>query len=344
MTGIYVSGLLILCFGFLNLFGIDQNLLWRQGEFFLVGLLIFFLVKKIKRNFFIVNDRFFYWFFLSILFSLFFLGVEVRGARRWLDFSFFRFQPSEFFKVFFIVFFARFFSKKIRADDCRARFFLALFYFFLPAVLIFKQPDLGSTIILAVIFFVLIFASDLPKKYLLNFIFFLVLMLPLGWFFLQPYQKLRLLSFFNPHLDRQGTAYNMIQSIITVGSGRFFGKGLGLGTQAKLLFLPENYTDFAFSSLVEQFGFFGGATVLTLFFLLCYFIMRRLFLYASKKDEESRFNFLYVLGVLSFLICQIVVNIGMNLGLVPIAGITLPLISYGGSSLVSMILAAALLP
>lgn len=344
MIGIYVSGFLILCFGLLNLLGINQNLFWRQGEFFLIGLFIFWLIKKIKRNFFIINTSFFYWFFLGLLFSLFFLGTEVRGARRWLDLSFFRFQPSEFFKVFFIIFLARFLAKKTIAEDHRRRFILILFYFLLPTILIFKQPDLGNAIVFGVIFLTLVFASDLPKKYLLNLIFFLILMLPLGWFFLQPYQKLRLLSFFNPHLDTQGTAYNMIQSIITIGSGRFFGRGLGLGTQVKLLFLPENYTDFAFSSLCEQFGFFGGAVVIILFFLLCYFLVLRLFSFSNKKDEESRFNFLYLLGVLSFLVCQIVVNIGMNLGLVPIAGITLPLISYGGSSLVSLLMAVALMP
>jgi len=280
MTGIYVSGFLILCFGLLNLLGIDQNLFWRQGEFFLVGLFIFLALKKIKRNFFIINSSFFYWFFVGLLFSLFFLGAEVRGAKRWLDLSFFRFQPSEFFKVFFIIFLARFLAKKTIADDYRRRFILILFYFLLPTVLIFKQPDLGSAIVFGVIFMTLVFVSDLPKKYLLNFIFLAILALPLGWFFLQPYQKLRLLSFFNPHLDTQGTAYNMIQSIITIGSGRFFGKGLGLGTQAKLLFLPENYTDFAFSSLGEQFVarvlvwgrrqncFFCRKTILTLLFLL----------------------------------------------------------------------------
>lgn len=344
MIGVYVTGSLILSFGLLNLFGINQSLFWRQLQFLIISLLVFFVIKKIKRNFFIANNKFFYWSFLILILSVFFFGEQVRGAKRWLSFPLFNLQPSEFFKIFFIIFLARYLSKKNLHHDNRIRFGSILFYFLLPAFLIFKEPDLGSTIVLGSIFASLTLASNLPKKYFINLVLFLIFTLPLGWLFLQSYQRVRILSFFNPHLDTQGTAYNMMQSIITIGSGRFFGKGLGLGTQAKLLFLPENFTDFAFSSLVEQLGFFGGGVVIVLFFLLCFFLLQKLFSYLSQNDEGERFNFFYVLGVFSFLVCQIVINIGMNLGMLPITGITLPLISYGGSSLVSFMLALALMP
>lgn len=344
MIGIYVTSLLILFFGFLNLFGLSQDLFFHQFQFFLIGLLIFFIIKKIGRNFFLVNYKFFYWLLIGTLVAVLFFGEEVRGARRWLNFSIVNFQPSEFLKIFFVIYFSQLIVNKKSYIDSRIKFILLLVYFFIPAFFIFKQPDLGTTIVFGAIFTSLILFSDIPKKYFLNLIIFLVLALPLGWFLLQPYQKVRLFSFFNPHLDQQGTAYNMIQSIITIGSGKYFGKGLGLGTQAKLYFLPENYTDFSFASLVEQFGFFGGAVVIALFFLLCFFILRQLFKYLSWKNNEEKSNFYYIIGFLSYLVCQIVINIGMNMGIVPVTGITLPLISYGGSSLVSLMVALALMP
>ena len=344
MISIYVTGLLIFCFGLLNLFGLNQELFWRQLSFFGIAIIIFFMAKKIRRNYFNLNSKFFYWLFIGLLISVFFLAIEIRGAKRWLNFSFFNFQPSEFFKVFYIIFLSQLLSKKRVDLDKRISFFVNLFYFVIPAILIFKQPDLGSTIVLGLVFIVMVFVSDTPKKYLINLVILLILAFPVGWLFLQPYQKVRLMSFFNPHLDTQGTAYNMIQSIITIGSGKFFGKGLGLGTQTKLRFLPENYTDFSYASLVEQFGFFGGGLIIILFFLLCLFILKRTLTFCRENTLEGKQKFYYSLGVLTFLTCQIVVNIGMNLGIMPITGITLPLISYGGSSLGSFMLALALFP
>lgn len=344
MIEIYVTSLLIFLFGLLNLFGLNQQLFWRQLGFFIVGGILFIVVKKIGRNFFLVNYKFFYWLFFGLLSLVLFIGEEVRGARRWFHFPIYNFQPSEFFKIFFIIFLSQILIKKYSDSDRRLRFVTVLFYFILPVILIFKQPDLGTTIVLTVTFASLVLVSNLPKKYFLNLVIFLLLALPIGWWLLQPYQKDRLLSFFNPHLDRQGTAYNMIQSIVTVGSGRFLGKGLGLGTQTRLLFLPENFTDFSFASLVEQLGFFGGGTVIILFFLLAYFFVKRVLFFWAQTSDDHRQNFYYCLGVFSFLVCQIFVNIGMNLGLVPVTGITLPLISYGGSSLVSFMLALALMP
>jgi len=344
MIGIYITGLLILFFGFLNLFGISQNLFFSQFTFFLVGLFLMFVIKKIGRNFFSINNKFFYWLFIGFLLLVLFFGAEIRGAKRWLDLYFINFQPSEFFKVFYLIFLSNFMAKRKRFADKRLEFLFILIYFLIPAFLIFKQPDLGNTIILTMIFLSLTFFSDIPKKYFVQLIVVVLLTMPLGWFLLQPYQKTRLLSFLSPHLDRQGTAYNMIQSIITIGSGKFFGKGLGLGTQTRLYFLPENSTDFAFASLVEQFGFFGGASVIILFFLFSYFLLRKLFKYFNKVDEQGRQNFFFLLGLSCYLISQIVINIGMNMGLFPITGITLPLISYGGSSLVSFMIGLAFLP
>jgi rod shape determining protein RodA len=167
---------------------------------------------------------------------------------------------------------------------------------------------------------------------------------PIGWLFLHSYQKARILSFLNPHIDTQGTAYNMIQAVITIGSGKFMGRGMGLSTQSRLYFLPENTTDFAFASLVEQFGFVGGIVVIAMYAALIYFIIRRAAKYFHSQDKEGRANFLYTIGILSYLLFQIFVNIGMNMGLLPIAGVALPFVSYGGSAVLALLIGLALIP
>jgi len=343
MISIYLTAFFIYSFGLLNILGVRPNLVMSQVAFLGVGLVIFLLVKKIGKNFFLTNGKFFYWLMIFFLVLVLIFGENVRGSRRWLN-LYFNFQPSEFIKIFFIIYVSQILSQAKHHFDQRLRFLTILFYFVIPAALVFKQPDLGTTIVLSIIFFTMIFISDIPKKYLFRLFLSVVLLLPFAWFFIKPYQKVRLLSFFNPHLDTQGTSYNMIQAIITIGSGGFFGKGLGLGTQSKLFFLPENYTDFAFASLIEQFGFFGGMIIIILFAILCASLIAKLFKYSSFANEQTTFNFYFTLGFLAYILSQVVINIGMNMGMMPITGITLPLISAGGSSLVSLLLGLALLP
>ncbi len=344
MIPIYLSAFFIFSFGILNLLGIKSNLVQSQLWFFIEGLILFFLVKKVGRNFFIINSKFFYWVLIFCLVIVLFLAEDVRGSRRWINFLFINFQPSEFFKIFFIIYLAQLLSKIKSTINQREKFFTVLGYFVLPAFLIFKQPDLGTTIVLTSIFLMITFISNIPKKYFLRLFLTVLALFPLAWFIMQPYQRVRLLSFISPHLDKQGTSYNMIQSIITIGSGGFFGKGLGLGTQSRLFFLPENFTDFAFASFIEQFGFFGGLILIVLFMIFLYSLIRKIFKYATLDSEQTAFNFYYVLGLFFMIFSQVVINIGMNMGMMPITGITLPLISYGGSSLVSLMLGLALLP
>jgi rod shape determining protein RodA len=166
--------------------------------------------------------------------------------------------------------------------------------------------------------------------------------LPLGWFFLKDYQRQRIVSFFNPHFDYQGASYHMIQSIISVGAGGFFGRGLGFGTQSKLNFLPESHTDFIFASLVEQFGFLGGFLILVLYGFLFYLLLKRSLFFLKQKDEQE--NFLVIMGVLAYFFFQMLINIGMNMGLFPITGIVLPFLSYGGSALISSFFLLGLIP
>lgn len=338
-----IPSIFLMIFGSFNLFGIDKTLFIRQFIYCLFGILVYFLVKSIGRHFFYVNSKFFYWVLIVILVITFVVGIEVKGSRRWLDFYFIRFQTSEFLKPFFVLFISRYLASENVFTNNIGLFLKSFFYFFIPFFIIFKQPDLGNSVTYLLIYVIIIMFSKIPKKYLSYFALVVSLFLPLSWFFLKEYQRVRVLSFINPHLDSQGTAYNMIQSIITIGSGKFLGRGLGLGTQSKLYFLPENTTDFAFAALVEQFGFFGGLMVIIFYSLLIYYVAKRTIkFYFDKREDRSKF--LYCIGFLSYLSFQFFVNVGMNMGLLPVAGVALPFISYGGSSVLSLFIGFALLP
>lgn len=328
---------ILIFFGLFNLLGINSNFFLRQIFSVFIGVFIFLLVKKIGRFFFIENSKFFYWLFIFILIFSFLFGMEVKGSRRWIDLFFFQFQPSEIFKVFFILQLANLFSKN--QFNQRILFFKSLIYCLIPAIIVFKQPDLGNTIVYFFIYFILLLFSNLPKKIIVQIFLLMIILMPILWQILADYQKARILAFINPHIDRHGVAYNMNQAIITIGSGRFFGKGLGMGTQSKLRFLPENKTDFAFASMVEQFGFFGGLIVITCFGLIFYFLLVEIW----RNFSQDKTRFYYQLGILSYLFIQFLVNVGMNLGILPITGITLPFVSYGGSSMITLFLAIALI-
>ncbi len=339
---ILIPSFFLSLFGLFNLFGLNQELFFKQFFYTIFAFLVYFLIKKLGRHFFKLNYSFFYHFFLFSLIITFIIGIEARGSKRWLDFYFFRFQSSEFLKPFFILYLSEIFSKKEIFYNNFSLFLKSFIYFFIPFIIIFKQPDLANSLIFLIVYGVLIYFSYIPKRYPLYFGLLGAFFLPFSWFFLKDYQKQRLLSFFNPHFDTQGTSYNMIQSVITVGSGQFFGKGLGRGTQSRLFFLPESNTDFAFASLVEQFGFFGGFFVIFFYFLIVLFLTKKVIHYFYDKNERD--NFFYTLGVLVYFSFQVIVNIGMNLGVLPVAGVALPLISYGGSAIMSLMISFSLLP
>lgn len=331
-------------FSFFNLLGIKKELLTNQIIFFLIALCFFFIARKIGVFFFKSNARFFYWLFVALLLLTYLIGDEVRGSRRWIDFYVFNFQSSEFFKIFFVIFFADFFTRYRKDLEDPKIFFKSILYFLLPTFIIFRQPDLGNALVYVVIYFSILFFSAVPKRYILYVLITSILLLPSSWFFLHDYQKDRIVSFINPDLHYQSTGYNMIQAVITAGSGKFLGKGLGYGTQSKLFFLPENHTDFAFSSMIEQFGFVGGMIVLSLYFFVVFKLVQKTLIYLQTKDDEHLFVFYFLIGFFSYFVFQMLINIGMNVGLVPVVGIALPLMSYGGSSLVSLFFAFGLIP
>lgn len=333
---IFTTVILISIFGLINLLGIDSTIFKDQLVNFIVGYIVLFIGYKFSLNFFKLNHKLFYWVIFATLVFVYIFGESIRGSKRWIDLYFFNYQPSEFLKVFYVIYLASFLTNvKDEFDRCCLdfrSFIYSLFLFGLPILIILRQPDLGSSLVYMAIYVGLLFLNGTSIKYFVNGFVLILISTPMLWHFLKDYQKNRLLSFVNPDVDPSGIAYNSIQSIIAVGSGGFFGKGLGLGTQSRLSFLPENHTDFVYASFVEQFGFLGGIILACLFGYLIYRLVNK-----AMQHRNDNFTYLFILGVLLIFLTQFFINTGMNLGILPVTGIPLPLISYGGSSVVSLL-------
>ena len=307
------------------------NLFFQQLFYIFLGLIFFFLFAGI--DFRIWEKLGPFGFLGSIIFLLtpLVFGMVTRGALRWIKIGPFTLQPSEIVKPFLIIFFASFFGS-LEKTSLR-EVFLGFLFLVIPAFLIFIQPDLGSSLVVAISWLGILFAAGVSLKIIFGGIGAGFLALPLLWkFFLKEYQRQRILGFLSPWADPLGKGYNLIQSTIAVGAGQFFGRGLGRGTQSHLRFLPERHTDFIFASFAEDFGFFGVSILFFVFFTLLWRILR------IGKKANSPFPFLFSCGVFSLIFFQVFLNIGMNMGILPIAGVPLPLVSYGGSSFLSMMI------
>lgn len=254
------------------------------------------------------------------------LGKKVLGAHRWIDLGFFQIQPSEFFKLATLLFLARLFS--LQKEMGSRVFIFAILTVVLPVLLIIRQPDLGTAIILLVIGFVFWMMARASLKLKVGVLIVILLSLPLSWFVLKDYQKDRLVAFVNPTLDPQGRGYSAIQSVITIGSGGLWGRGLGNGPQSQLNFLPVAYTDFIFAGWAEATGFIGSLLMVA---ALVWLVLR--ILNCARLTQDS-FGFYLGIGAACLIFMEVLINIGMNLGLLPITGIPLPLVSYGGTALV----------
>lgn len=295
-----------------------------------MGLVLYFVFSRIDYRLYINLSKILFLISFVLLSLTLVVGFESRGSIRWIQIGAFRLQFSEILKPFLITVIAAILIDK---KNNLIQYFKVLLLVSIPIFLIFKQPDLGSALAYLIGFFVMIFASQTPFVYLIGTVLMGLVSLPILWRFLADYQKKRFTSFINPTLDPLGASYNAIQAVIAVGSGMFFGRGLGRGTQSHLLFLPEHHTDFVFASVAEEFGFFGAALVLTVYFILIWQIFK---LAINSKD---RYGSLILVGIGSIMLAQVLINVGMNLGLFPVTGITLPLISYGGSSVLATMIA-----
>jgi len=274
---------------------------------------------------------------LVLLLAILLLTADpIRGASSWFVIGGFQFQPSEFLKIALIIMLSSYcahFSTRMRKWKVMAGYFAILL---LPLILVVLQPDLGTAAVILVIGGVILFFSRTDFKKLGLLVAIAIVALPFAYNNLADYQKARLTSFLDPSADPLGAGYNQIQSVIAVGSGGLLGRGWGRGTQSHLRFLPEQHTDFIFATYTEEFGFIGAGVVLI---LIAVIIVRLVFI---AKNAKNDFSFLMIMGILGYLCFQVFFNIGMNIGLFPVTGFPLPLMSYGGSSLITTCLAIGL--
>ncbi|HEX8965913.1 MAG TPA: FtsW/RodA/SpoVE family cell cycle protein [Patescibacteria group bacterium] len=319
--------LILLFVSLTTLFSINIDFFKSQLLYAIISAVIFIALSQINYKQLEVYSLPIYIISIVLLGFVLILGIESHGAVRWLDILGFRFQFSELLKPLLAICLAAFLSGRKSTSTSTM---LLVFGLLLPiAFLIYKQPDLGNAIIylLSTIMTLVIFGFPLFWFVIVGAV--LLLSIPLSWNFLHQYQRERLLTFFHLTNDPLGISYNAIQSVIAVGSGMFWGKGLGQGTQSGLRFLPERHTDFIFATLSEELGFIGACIVILAF---CYLLYRLFVLY---KENDDMFAKTFIAATFSLLSIQFLVNIGMNIGVIPIVGVTLPFVSYGGSSLLS---------
>jgi len=313
------------------------NYCLKQIVWIIISLIALFIFLSIDYNIIVTYSLFFYAFCIVILGAVLIFGSLIAGSRSWFKFFFFQIQPSELTKIAVILVLARIFSGSKRNYLSWKQGFISSIMVFIPVVLIAIQPDLGTALSFVPIFLAAIILAGMNRKTLIFLLIFALLLGIAGWnFFLKDYQKSRLTTLISPSKDPLGSGYHVLQSKIAIGSGGFSGKGYKKGTQSQLRFLPARHTDFIFSVIGEELGFLGVFLTMLAFFFFLY----RLF--NSVKSSRDRAG-VYIIFMVSMMIaCQFTVNVLMTIGLFPITGIPLPLLSYGGSSLLTNYLAVSL--
>ena len=305
----------------------DKQIIWVIVSFLVFFIFSFIDFRFLKRTDVLVS----LFLFLSfILLLLFILGQVSHGAKSWFNFGLFSFQPADTIKLILVLILAKYFSRRhVEIGDIK-HILISGFYAFLPFVLVLLQPDFGSAMIIFFIWLGMVLVSGISKMHLFMVFLSGILIFVSFWFFIfAPYQKARISNFINPLADIHGSGYNAFQSTIAVGSGQVLGKGLGFGTQSRLKFLPEPQSDFIFASFSEEWGFIGSVTLLLLYSLGIWRVL------VSASYGASNFEILFGMGIAILFMSHILVNIGMNLGLLPVTGIPIPFMSYGGSHLLT---------
>lgn len=336
---------MLMALGLMTLFSLsgvdDYPFLQRQLIWVSVGLILFFLASSVDFRLFRTQSvavLLFYLFTVFLLVTVLLGNFAVRGVEAWFKIGSVFLQPVEFAKIVLIILLAKFFSKRHVEIYRVSHLLLSGAYFVIPAFLVLLQPDLGSAVILAAIWISIVIFSGMKVRHLVYLLIITSVLSYVGWnFVLEPYQKTRITSFLNPYEDPKGAGYQMIQSMIAVGSGKVFGKGLGYGSQTHLHFLPEAETDFIFAAYAEEWGFVGIGAMLSILFVLLWRIIR---IGMTASDNFSR---LYAHGFATLVFVQSFIHVGMNMGLLPVTGLTLPFVSYGGSSLVTLLIGVGIL-
>jgi rod shape determining protein RodA len=312
-------------FGLLSLYSISSNLFPNYFIYILLAFIGFIFFSQVDFEIIGAFSGLLYIFSVIALCIPLIIGEVTRGAVRWIPVGSITIQPSEIVKPFLILFFAYFLASQSLNPK---RFFISLVLLLIPLFLILSQPALGMTVLTLLGFVGALLAVGINKRIFGISILVTLTLLPFSWFILAPYQRSRVKALFFPEEDPYGAGYNSIQSMISVGSGKLFGRGLGSGVQTQLYFLPERHSDFIFASVSEEMGFVGSFILLVGVFFLLYRVVA---IIAHSKNLQAR---AFASGSFLTLFAQSVIHIGMNMGLLPITGLTLPLVSAGGSSLV----------
>lgn len=337
-----VACLPILGVGLLSMNSFTENSYYFDRQIIWIGLalIVFLVASLIDWRFLRKSEVVVGIYILGILalLGLYLFSEATRNTYSWLSVGGLSIQPVEFVKLLVIIILAKYFTRR-HIEIARIRhIIISGLYAFVPFVLVFLQPDLGSAMIIFFIWLGMVLASGISKKHLL-IVFSLGLIAFMGlWFFvLADYQKARITSFVNPLADVQGSGYNAFQSTVAVGSGQLMGKGVGLGSQSRLKFLPEHQTDFIFAAFAEEWGFVG----VIIFFILFGFIIWRILRMA--KYSASNFETLFAIGFTVMLMSHFIIHVGMNIGLLPITGLPMPFMSYGGSFMIVVFLGLGIL-
>lgn len=332
-----LSGLLILI-GVVVLYATslsdgNMSLVYRQVAAVVGGSVLFFFFAFYNYHHLAkINPAIYVLLVVSLLLVLVF-AREIRGSSRWIDLGFFQLQPSEFVKIAVIVGLSRWFYLKRGQINSWQNIIITFIFALIPASLIILQPDLGSALVIFGIWFGILLISPVKKKFIFYLLIAGAVAVFLSWHFvLGDFQKDRVRVFLNPAKELRGRGYNVRQAIIAVGNGQIFGQGLGKGLQNQLKFLPERHTDFIFAATSEEVGFVGAVLIVFLYFFM---FMRLLKICREAKDDLG----MYMCGgVLFMLLGQMLVNVGMNIGLMPVTGIPLPFLTYGGSSMLTALI------
>jgi len=311
----------------------------RQMMRFAVGIFLMLIVAVVDIHVWLRYAYLIYILSLLLLLAVEFSGSVGMGARRWIDFGMFTIQPSEIMKMSLILILARYFYASRLEDVGRVSHVLApVIFIVLPAFLIVRQPDLGTAVLLVASGITILFAVGVRIwMFVFGIVASIVAIIPLWQFVLRDYQKARLLTFLDPDKDPLGTGYHILQSKIALGSGGLFGKGFLAGSQSHLNFLPEKQTDFIFTMLAEEFGLVGGVALITLYTLLL------IYAFVISLRCRSQFGRLIGIGVSTSFFLNVFVNIAMVMGVVPVVGMPLPLVSYGGTAMLTLMFGFGLL-
>lgn len=313
-------------------YGFSQSFFGEQVTFIIIAILLMVFISSADVKLLRESKTAFLLYMLSIvlLTLVLFLGKEVNGARSWFSFGSFTFQPVDIAKISLLILLAKYLARRHMELANLKHLLISGFYAIIPVVLVARQPDFGSAIVILTLWFVLSVLSGIPKKQILAIVFLAIASCTALWFFgFEDYQRDRIRSFLNPLSDITGTGYNAFQSVVAVGSGGFIGKGVGEGTQSRLSFLPEYETDFVFAAFSEEWGFIGSFLVIFSIVLIIW----RLSIYAMRGS--SNFETLFCAGLAIIIFVHGAINIGMNIGLLPVTGLTLPFMSAGGSHLIA---------